>query len=52
MVIVKTVLVWNLFSSYRSRSLKSYIAVLLSEPLFDGDLIEGTIMLGTVCFRE
>lgn len=52
MVIVKTVLVWNLFSSSMSRFPKSYIAALLSENPFDCDFREGTIMLGAVCFSE
>ena len=52
MVIVKTVLVLNLFSNSRSCSLKSYIAFPLSRDPLDCILNDGAIMLGTVCFSE
>lgn len=52
MVIVKTVLVWNFFSSAWSSSLNSYSTLLAFRDPVDCNLNDGAIMLGRVCFSE
>lgn len=52
MVIVKTVLVWNLASSSWSSSLNSYKALLFFRDPVTCNLNDGAIMLGRVCFSD